>query len=1077
MRKRALFYTLFFSIWAFGSNSFAQSPFFKFGVTKSGVYKITETKARQLGFQNLSELTFFGYPGMLPQILDSTQLSLQEIPSWQSGNELYIYLEGPTKVGFDERSEIQFSHHIYTDTLHYLVGKKEGPKRIQEKAGTNSNSTLAQIFYSFQSLKEEKTNLLNSGRSWYSDPIRQGQSLAVNFGGLSSTNASWLLEAKVMGQSSSNSQLRILSGDNLIREVNINPIPTTTYGIKGREELVKLEFSPPNGRLNQLRFTFQGAGAGFLDYVTIGIPHSGELLPEGILHGKNQGTITLVPGKKIWEISDFFNPIAFGQGNSASGKSWAVFIESNVPTIQNFQPLNLKPLQSNNVELVIITVPQFSQAAQKLKAHKEGLGIATDLVFVQEIFDRFGYGNQDVTAIRNFIAKSYHSSKKLKNVLILGKGTFDYKNKLKGRPNLIPIYTSRSSLDPLTTYSSDDYFGLLDWGQGKWDESTSGDEVLQIGIGRIPAINFTELNTWIDKLIAYENLGQESLPSNVLTFLADDGDNSIHMRDAEVHSEFLKSNYPFFRSEKLFLDRFEQIRTGTRQTSQETSQVLEKTMERGALLVNYIGHGNETTLTAEEIFKVPDLENWSTQNQLALWVTATCEFGRHDSPFVRSAAEELLFAKGKGAMGLLTTGRPVFSSINFKLNQAFIQEVFKTENSFYQDLGRIYLNTKNKSQNGPLNRNFSLLGDPSLKLKVPDLEFKINSLVDLNSKNPIDTLRTLDQIELAGQIIEPFAGSSINNFNGTYQLELWDKPSKQKTKGDENPEFEFEEENNLLFRGEGEIKNGKFTAKLIVPLEIATEKSNLNLRISAVDFKSKNYAGGILQAKFDGSSKKETEDKDGPLVQVEIGGETNQSFTISTKQTQVTARFEDLSGINLSLSKPEKILRAIINGSTLILINENYQAKNGEFRQGEAVFMLSGLKEGINKVEILAFDNVGNFGNIEFTVEVKGSEKIQVLEHFVFPNPSSEKSNFYFTHNRPGENLKATLEVYSLTGQILFSETMRLVKAQEKIEGWNWIFFQSKSKYPQKGTYIYNLSLYSESDFTSDTVSGKLVIQ
>ena len=45
---------------------------------------------------------------------------------------------------------------------------------------------------------------------------------------------------------------------------------------------------------------------------------------------------------------------------------------------------------------MIITVPQFSQAAQKLKAHKEGLGIATDLVFVQEIFDRFGYGNQDV---------------------------------------------------------------------------------------------------------------------------------------------------------------------------------------------------------------------------------------------------------------------------------------------------------------------------------------------------------------------------------------------------------------------------------------------------------------------------------------------------------------------------------------------------------------------------------------------------------------------------------------------------------------------------------------------------------
>ena len=124
-------------------------------------------------------------------------------------------------------------------------------------------------------------------------------------------------------------------------------------------------------------------------------------------------------------------------------------------------------------------------------------------------------------------------------------------------------------------------------------------------------------------------------------------------------------------------------------------------------------------------------------------------------------------------MGLLTTGRPVFSSINFKLNQAFIQEIFKTENGIYQDLGSIYLNTKNKSQNGPLNRNFSLLGDPSLRLKVPDLGIKISSILEVNTKNPIDTLRSLDQVEVTGEIIEPLVGSSISNFNGHLQVELW----------------------------------------------------------------------------------------------------------------------------------------------------------------------------------------------------------------------------------------------------------------------------------------------------------------
>jgi len=1076
MRKKVHLYFLLFFFGAISPISFAQSSLLKFGVIKSGVYKITETKARQLGFQNLSEISLYGYPGMLPQKLDSAQLSHQEIPAWQSGNALFFYLEGPIQSRFDEQTEIEFTHHFYTDTLYYLIGRNLNPRRISEIPGNSSNPSN-DVWYSFQWLKEEKTNVLNSGRSWYSDPIRQGQGLAVNFGINSSTNAPWLLKSNLMAQSSGTSQLRILTGDELIRETSFNPIPSTTYGLKGREETVNLEFSPPNGRLNQLRFTFQGSGAGYLDYVTVGIPYSGDQLPEGIFHGKKDGLVKLIPNKKIWEISDFYNPKAFGIGNSGLGKSWVVFTEPTAPAIQNFQQIGIKPLEGSKPELVIITVAQFRQAAERLKAHKVASGISTEVVFVEEIFNWYGYGNRDVTAIRNFIAANFHAGKKLKNVLILGKGTFDYKNKLKGRPNLIPIYTSNSSLDPLTTYSSDDYLALIDWGQGEWEESTAGDEGLQIGIGRIPAINFREVKTWVDKIISYENLDQKFLPSSVLTFLADDGDNAIHMRDAEVHANYLTQNHPFFRSEKLYLDRFEQVKNGTRQRSTAISQALEKSLDRGSLFVNYIGHGNETTLTAEEIFKVPDLENWTTQNQLALWVTATCEFGRHDSPFLRSAAEELLFAQGKGAMGLLTTGRPVFSSINFKLNQAFIQEIFKTENGIYQDLGSIYLNTKNKSQNGPLNRNFSLLGDPSLRLKVPDLGIKISSILEVNTKNPIDTLRSLDQVEVTGEIIEPLVGSSISNFNGHLQVELWGSPENQKTLGDENPEFEFQEENNLLFKGEGEINNGKFTTRMIIPKEVSKEKTSLNLRISAIDEKTKSYAGGLLQAKIDGTIDAPSSDQAGPIILVEVKGESKTSFTISSKQILVTAKFEDISGIHLSALNPEKILRVRVNGIKTILINEFYRAKGGDFKHGEAAFTISGLEEGSNEVEILAWDNVGNSSKLEFRIEVRGSEQIKILEHLVYPNPSSDQSNFYFIHNRPGENLMATLEVYSLSGQILFSESRRLVKAQEMINDWNWIFFQSKSKYPGKGTYIYNLSLYSESDFTSDSVSGKLVIQ
>jgi hypothetical protein len=1077
MRKQSLLSILIFFLGVFSSITFAQSPRYKFGVIEGGVYKITETRARQLGFQNLSEVTFYGYPGILPQKLDSTQLSLQEIPSWQSGDALFVFLEGPTQIRINDKSNIAFTHHLYTDTVRYLIGKATQPKRIQSKQGIPGNSSSNQIWYTFKSLKEEKNNLLNSGRSWYSDPIRQGQSLAVNFGASSFVNSPWLFQAKVMAQSTSPATLRVLVGDELLQEVAFNPIPAITYGIKGREETIQKEFSPANNRLNQIRFTFLGTGAGYLDYVTIGIPFSGENLPQGIFSGKKEGTISLTQGFQSWEISDFFSPLAFQGAGLATGKKWVVFSIASTPSLEIFRSATVKKNFSTSAELIIITAPQFMQAANRLKAHKEGLGITTEVITTQEIFDTYGYGNPDVSAMRNFIAANYHAGKKLKNVLILGKGTFDFKNKFKGRPNLIPIYTSRSSLDPLTTYSSDDYLGLINWGQGEWDESKAGDESLQIGVGRVPAINFNEINTWVEKIIAYENPRTEVLPPNLLTFVSDDGDNGIHMRDAEVHAEYISKNHPFFRSEKLYLDQFEQLKSGTRQSSTALREALGKSLDRGTLLVNYIGHGNETTLAAEEIFRVADIENWDIQNQIPLWVTATCEFGRHDSPFIRSAAEELLFSKDRGAIGLLTTGRPVFSSINFQLNQAFIEEVFKTENGLYQNLGRIFQKTKNKSQNGPLNRNFSLLGDPSLKLSLPELGIRINSLLDDQSKNPIDTLSSLDQLELKGEIIDPLSNAFITNFNGKYQLELWDKPQEKKTLGDENQPFEYEEESNLLFKGEGEVRNGKFTAKLIVPKSTSEAIFKLNLRISALDLSNQTYAAGLIHPKFSGLPQREISDREGPAIRIELDGKPQATYTVATKQVNFTAKFEDQSGIYLSSLVPEKTLRIQVNQNPPISLSGFYRAINGDFKSGEASILLSDLEEGENRIEIFAWDNVGNGNNLVFSIEVKGSEKLQILDHSVFPNPSSEKSNFYFKHNRPGENLIATLEVYSLSGQILFSESRRLVKAREAIEDWNWIFFQSKSKYPGKGTYIYNLSLYSESDLTSDSVSGKLVIQ
>src|SRR5690606_3430594 len=222
---------------------------------------------------------------------------------------------------------------------------------------------------------------------------------------------------------------------------------------------------------------------------------------------------------------------------------------------------------------------------------------------------------------------------------------------------------------------------------------------------RLPVINLQEARNVVNKIIQYESTGAS--PGNwkrKVLFVADDGDNNIHLNDSESLAAYLSANHPEFILEKLYLDRFVQENEGEAQHSPEAKSHWETLLDSSFIFVNYIGHGNETKLMAEEIFTVSDLNDWPESNRLPVFITATCEFGRHDSPLLRSGAEELLIARNKGAIAMLSTGRPVFSNINFSLNQAFIQSVFERKNGEYGTLGEIFKQTKNKSLNGSLNR-------------------------------------------------------------------------------------------------------------------------------------------------------------------------------------------------------------------------------------------------------------------------------------------------------------------------------------------------------------------------------------
>ena len=1054
----------------------AQGSFYRFLVSQEGVYKITPEQAQKLGASSVDELTVYGYPGMIPQELDSSSLRLLEIPVKNIEGELFIYLSAAEQMAIGDEGT-QFLPYHYTDTLYYLVQTgKPSTKTVPSLPLSASESTKEGILYHPIIYKNPEYNLLSSGRDWYGERVFAGESIILNFQENLRQELPIYYQGRVMAQSLSTSTFDFSVNQTTGMTFSIPSIPNSTYGIKGRTQEASGKISLAAGSQPQVKLYFQTTdrnGTGYLDYFMLGFPASSMELPAGVFYNFDQNPYSLKPhpSHRVWDVSDFFKveELTFSETAQVNVNKIAVFNPATSPALSGFQSVNMDlRINPASTGLIIITHPTLASQADRLSAYKNNTGTSSQVIMLADIYSSFGYGNPDISAIRNFLAFHYLHGKKLENVLLFGKGTFDYKSKLGGRPNLVPTYSSRSSLNPLTSYSSDDYFGFLELGEGFWEETVEGDLSLDIGVGRLPVINIQEAKNVVDKIIQYSSSSTDSGDwKRKALFVADDGDNNVHLNDSELLANHLLQNHPEILVEKLYLDSFEQSQLGAAQKAPVAKNAFETLVDSSFLVVNYIGHGNETTLMAEELFTVSDLNNWRENSRLPVFVTATCEFGRHDSPLIRSGAEELLIAEKRGAIALLTTGRPVFSNINFALNEAFIQEVFQREEGQNLTLGEIYRRTKNNSLNGPLNRNFSLLGDPSLRLALPELTVKLEEILES------DTLLALQPVRYRGKIVDPLTGTHVTSYNGNLELLISAAPLVKETLGDESQPTTYWDDQNYLFRGSVHIEKGLFEGELMLPADASPSVQEIFVRFFAQNNQQTVDAIGSHKMFFDGRPAPSQEDHEGPEISLSLKPPFDLS-SLSSTWVAMTAELSDPSGIQI---RAEQGISLQINGGQKISLNDYYRAQNDSYQMGSMDFPVNGLQEGKNTLLFEAFDNQGNRSEQVMELWVSGSEKLDILSHHVFPNPVDQFTQLRLTHNRPGENLLLSFKIYSLSGSEIFSQSRRFPKADPVLDNGPWFFIHDKPNFTAKGTYLYILELRSEADGSSDIKSGKLLIQ
>ncbi|MDL5050930.1 type IX secretion system sortase PorU [Oscillatoria amoena NRMC-F 0135] len=1112
------FLTVAFSL--AGQPSVLQSgTWYKLSVKQHGVYRIDFNLFKKMGFDPKTDprkIRIFGSgSGMLPQAnssprpVDLTELAIfiqgEEDGTFNSQDYILFYAEGPDEVFFDQQKEIfGYKKNLYANHNFYFItlGQANG-KRVQTANDAGTGFPVVTTFENFEYHELDQHNELKSGREWFGERLDLSSELTLSFS-LPDVipNSPVKIVSDVMAQSFDNTLFNLFMNGVQIGQQPVAAIPNTQYGIKGRHSRDTLTVnssavSATGKQKQELRYQYIKSPSvrsiGYLDFCLVQTTQQLKLYSQqtsfrslaSLQQSVSQYEISNTTATaRIWNITDPVNPVVqttVFQSNKTTFSAPSTSLQHYVAFLPNapapelvgkIANQNLHGLQTPN--LLIVTHPDFKAEAQRLANHRMTRnGWSASVITTFEIYHEFSGGRQDVTAIRDFV--KYLNDKapgSLKALLLFGKCSYDYKNIMADNRNFVPTYESRNSLHPLLTYSSDDYFTFLDDHEGEWPEDPPVNHNMDIGVGRLPVKTLAEAKNVIDKIIGYDtDLKQAGPWRKNIVFVADDGDFNIHHSQADQLAEEIENNNAFFNPRKIYLDAFPQPAGASGQTSPETRTAIEKSFYDGALIINYTGHGGERQWAQERIFD--DLLIVSLQNKrLPLLLTATCEFGRQDDPVFLSGGELCILQKNGGAIALVTTARPVSSSTNFALNQAFYEALFQQSDGAYPEIGDIFRRTKNNSLSGVSNRNFSLIGDPSMYLAMPELQIQIE---EIKTQLESDTLKALSLVTVSGKITD-HTNAVSTTFNGTLHATLFDKETTFITLGNENPPFTYTQWYNALFRGQARVENGFFSFEFVIPKNIAYTVGPGKLSAYAHhDIQLTDASGFSKDFKIGLSEPGAPVDNTPPVIRLFIGDTTFVNGGAAPSTTKLIARLYDVSGINISAYGVGNSIVAALDDAQTFVLNDYYVADENDFTNGTIEFMLAGLNPGKHTLTLKAWDVHNNPAQASIDFVIIGEELI--IESFGnYPNPFSEFTKLYFTHNRSGDDLDGALGIYDQAGREVKRIDFFAPESTYQIDLIELTRNEEPLKYLKAGLYFARLVVRSLTNGSKNEQVTKLII-
>lgn len=421
----------------------------------------------------------------------------------------------------------------------------------------------------------------------------------------------------------------------------------------------------------------------------------------------------------VFEVTDPANPVrltgvdvqaadggwtaAFSPSSAGADGSFLVIADAAIRDPEGIEarfPTDIKDV-TNGADLLIVTFDAFATALEPLVQLRRDQGFRVAVVGTSEIFDAFGHGAVSDQAIKDFLA--YAATKWAApapmSILLVGDSTNDPRDYLDlGLINYVPSHPVESSLWGGTT--SDNWYADLD-----------DDGVLDVSIGRLSVATVEETQQAVQKILDYET-GDTTLAGSRRVILIADKTDPQRNEDFDTIIEGLVQAIPAgYETIALYADDFD--------TEADARQAVKNELDKGSLLVVYLGHGSGLSWGSTPLFEAKDIQSLPAGVHQPLAIALSCVNGYFTYPGLDILGEAFVKPADRGAIASWMPGDIGLSSRHELLIKAFVGNLFTDGGLSTGEAVRQALNTLAAS-GGPHDRalalTFVLLGDPSMQL-------------------------------------------------------------------------------------------------------------------------------------------------------------------------------------------------------------------------------------------------------------------------------------------------------------------------------------------------------------------------